>query len=93
MKSLQAYLNALTPAEQADFARRCGTTIGYLRKAISKGQKIGEAICIAVERESSRKVFCEDLRDDVDWAFLRSTAPVIRASAPVCIHHPNIVAP
>jgi DNA-binding transcriptional regulator YdaS (Cro superfamily) len=75
MKRLQAYLNTLTPADQADFARRCGTTIGYLRKAISKGQRIGEGTCIAIERESCRQIVCEDLREDVDWAFLRSTPP------------------
>jgi DNA-binding transcriptional regulator YdaS (Cro superfamily) len=73
MDKLKAYLNGLSPPEQADFARRSGTTIGYLRKAISTGQKIGEGICIGIERESGRAVVCEDLRADVDWAFLRGS--------------------
>jgi DNA-binding transcriptional regulator YdaS (Cro superfamily) len=73
MKKLQTYLNGLAPPEQAEFARRSGTTIGYLRKAISKGQRIGEGICINLERESGRAVTCEDIREDVDWAFLRNS--------------------
>jgi DNA-binding transcriptional regulator YdaS (Cro superfamily) len=77
---LQTYLNTLTPIEQADFARRCSTTIGYLRKAISKGQRLGESICIAIERESKRVILCEDIRTDVDWAFLRNTPDVSRTS-------------
>lgn len=73
MKKLQAYLNDLAPSVQADYARRSGTTIGYLRKCISTGQKIGERICIGLERESARAVTVEDLRTDVDWAYLRET--------------------
>jgi DNA-binding transcriptional regulator YdaS (Cro superfamily) len=73
MKKLLDYLNRLTPPEQAEFARRSGTTVGYLRKAISTGQRIGETICINLERESGRAVVCEDLRSDVDWAFIRNT--------------------
>jgi DNA-binding transcriptional regulator YdaS (Cro superfamily) len=74
MKKLQAYLNGLATSEQAAYARRSGTTIGYLRKAISTGQKIGEGVCINLERESRRAVMVEDLRDDVDWAYLRNSA-------------------
>lgn len=73
MKKLQAYLNGLPTLEQASYARRSGTTIGYLRKCISTGQKIGEGICINLERESERAVMVEDLRDDVDWAYLRNS--------------------
>lgn len=73
MKKLQVYLNGLAPPAQADYAKRSGTTIGYLRKAISKGQKIGEGICIGLERESNGQVLCEDLRQDVDWAYLRNS--------------------
>lgn len=73
MDKLRAYLNGLTVSEQTHFAARCGTTIGYLRKALAVNQRIGESICIALERESGRSVRCEDLRPDVDWAFLRGT--------------------
>jgi len=74
MNSLRAYLNSMPPAKQASFAGRCDTTVNYLRKAISAGQKFGESLCINLERESSGAVRCEDLRPDVDWAYLRNSS-------------------
>lgn len=70
MKPLTDYLNGLPPDMQADYARRCGTTVGYLRKAASIGQRLGENLCIALDRESDGVVRCEKLRPDVDWAYL-----------------------
>lgn len=76
MKAVLKYLSSLDPGERDAFARRCGTSVGYLRKAASAGQKLGESLCIAIERESCRSVLCEQIRPDVDWAFLRGTAPL-----------------
>jgi DNA-binding transcriptional regulator YdaS (Cro superfamily) len=73
MEKLIEFLNSLEPSDQAAFAEACGTSVGYLRKACSKGQKLGDNICINIERESQGKVTCEDLRPDVDWAYLRGT--------------------
>ncbi len=39
METLRTYLSTLSPAEQAEYAKRAGTSIGYLRKALSKGQR------------------------------------------------------
>lgn len=72
MEKLRAYLNSLSTEAQADFAEKCGTTIGYLRKVLSTGAAIGEGLCINIDRESAGKVLCEDLRSDVDWKYLRS---------------------
>lgn len=74
MHPLLSYLNDLPPAEQAAFATRCGTSVGYLRKAVSAGQKLGESLVINLERESSARVRCEEVRPDVDWAYLRNSA-------------------
>ena len=73
MEALREYLNTLTPEEQSSFASACGTSIGYLRKAISIKQPLAEKTVIAIERESGRRVTCEQLRGDVDWAFIRGT--------------------
>lgn len=73
MNDLLAYLNDLPPVDRESFARRCGTTEGYLRKAVSTKQKIGESLCINIERETARRITCEYLRPDVDWAYLRAT--------------------
>lgn len=76
MDILLAYINSLTPEAREDFAARCKTTIAYLRKNISTGQRLGESLCIAIERESGGVVPVEATRPDVDWAFLRGTAKV-----------------
>lgn len=73
MKSVLTYLATLQPAERDAFASRCGTSVGYLRKAASAGQRIGESLAIAIERESGRAVTVEQLRPDVDWAYIRAT--------------------
>lgn len=73
MKQVLAYLATLPPAEREDFAARCRTTVNYLRKAASIGQCIGEDLAIRIERESNRAVTVEQLRPDVDWAYIRGT--------------------
>lgn len=75
MEKLRLYLNSLAVADQASFARRCGTSIGYLRKAISTGTRMGAELCIAIERESARAVLCDDLLPRADWKFIRDTTP------------------
>ena len=73
MEKLLKYLNSLSKADRSAYVGACETTEGYLRKAISKGQRLGESLCIALERESGRIVQCEDLHADVDWDYLRGT--------------------
>ncbi len=74
---LREYLNSLTRTAQVDFANRAGTTIGYLRKALSAGQSIGAEICVRIERESSGFVTRQDLRDDWQaiWPELEAQDP------------------
>lgn len=71
MEKLLAYLNGLPKEPRHQFIQSCNTSEGYLRKAISKGQRLGESLCIKVDRASGGAVRCEDLRPDVDWAYLR----------------------
>jgi DNA-binding transcriptional regulator YdaS (Cro superfamily) len=73
MDKLLAFLNALGKAERGGFCTACGTTERYLRKAISAKQPLGAQLCINIDRESHGVVRCEDLRSDVDWAYLRGT--------------------
>lgn len=74
MEKLLAYLNNLAKVDRFEFSSRCETSEGYLRKAISKGQRLGVSLCINLERESRGVIRCEDLRPDIDWAYLRSAA-------------------
>jgi DNA-binding transcriptional regulator YdaS (Cro superfamily) len=73
MKPLLDYLNAMPVAAQEDFAKRCETTVGYLRQ-IAYGHRACPAhLAINIERESSRALICEELRPTgVDWAYIRA---------------------
>jgi DNA-binding transcriptional regulator YdaS (Cro superfamily) len=71
---LRKYLNSLDPEDQESYAKRCETTVGYLRKAISAKQRIAESTAILLERESGGAVPVESIRPDVDWGYLRGTS-------------------
>ena len=71
MDKLLAYLNSLQAAEREAFAARCGTTLGYLRKAISVKQPLSEGLCMRVAIESDGRVRPEDMRRDIDWDYMR----------------------
>ena len=73
METLRDYINGLSTDEQNDFAARAGTTIGFLRKAISVKQKLGEGICIRLVKASEGVLTPEDLRPDVDWDVVRDS--------------------
>lgn len=65
MDSLRAYLASLTPADQVQYATRAGTTIGYLRKALSKGHRFDGALARRLDEESGGAVCRYELRPDV----------------------------
>lgn len=65
MDTLRAYLATLAPAEQADYALRAGTTIGYLRKALSKGQRFDGGLVRQLHLESEGAVSLTELRPDI----------------------------
>ena len=65
METLRAYLNSLTTEQQSCFAARCGTSIGYLRKAISTNQQLGEQLALSIERESLGGVPLSSIRADL----------------------------
>lgn len=64
MEKLRLYLNSLSTDQQKDFALACGTTIGYLRKAISEKQSIGILTSVRIEHCSDRHVTRIDLHPD-----------------------------
>jgi DNA-binding transcriptional regulator YdaS (Cro superfamily) len=66
MDKLIAYLNRLDKASRADFAERCHTSEGYMRKARSTNQKFRCELCVRIERHSNGEVTRKDLRED--WA-------------------------
>lgn len=65
MDKLRAYLNSLSRAEQAEYAAACGTTIGYLRKALSTNPSLDGALCRLLDEQSAGLVPRQSLRPDI----------------------------
>ncbi len=65
MDTLRTYLSTLSPADQAEYAKRAGTSIGYLRKALSKGQRFDGGLVRLLHVESAGAVSLTELRPDI----------------------------
>lgn len=72
MEPLRKYLATLSPSDQAAYAKRCGTTIGYLRKALSTKPRLDGALVRKLDEESGGNVSRYDLRSDVFGAAPKS---------------------
>tara|TARA_B100000214_G_scaffold374742_1_gene358456 strand:+ start:1665 stop:1907 length:243 start_codon:yes stop_codon:yes gene_type:complete len=72
MKSLRLYLNSMSRADQEEFAAKCKTSLGYLRKALSTRQKLGIELTSRLHKHSGGAVRATDIRPDVDWREFRS---------------------
>lgn len=69
---LREYVNSLPDqAAKEEFASRCGTTLGMLRQIAGGFRPASEAVAINIDRESDGQVPCEEIRPDVDFAYLR----------------------
>lgn len=65
MDTLRTYLSTLSPADQAEYAKRAGTSIGYLRKALSKGQRFDGGLVRQLHVQSEGAVSLTELRPDI----------------------------
>ena len=73
---LSTYIKSLSKDELKSFADRCETSPQHLQQIYRGNRRAGENLAINIERESNQAILCEQLRPDVDWAYLRSTNPV-----------------
>lgn len=58
----------MSRSDQAAFASKCKTSLGYLRKAISTKQKLGVELVVRLHKNSSGRVPATSIRPDVDWS-------------------------
>lgn len=57
---------------QAPFARAIGAEPQQVWNWLNRpGARVRAEYCPAIERATNRRVKCEQLRPDVDWAYLR----------------------
>lgn len=70
---LKTYMHQLDGTGQETFAKNVSTTVGHLRNIYLGLRQAGESLAISIDRETSGAVTCEELRPDVDWAYLRGS--------------------
>ena len=58
---------------QSAMARLLGVKPPSVNEWIKGGRPVPAARCPAIEKATQGAVRCEDLRPDVDWAYLRQT--------------------
>lgn len=71
--SLHAYIEILDKTKLDDLAARCDTTAGQLKQIAYGNRRASVVLAVSLERETQGTVTCEQLRPDVDWAYLRGT--------------------
>ncbi|WP_109512567.1 transcriptional regulator [Pseudomonas ovata] len=71
--TLYEYLKSLDKPSADGFALRCKTTVGQLRQVSYGNRRAAAGLAVDIERESQGKVTCEELRPDIDWAYLRGS--------------------
>lgn len=59
---------------QSDFAKALGVTPGAVNQWVSGATAVAVERCIEIEKATGGQVRCEDLRPDVDWAYIRGTS-------------------
>lgn len=69
--SLLNYMKALDRASLEGLAGRCQTTVGQLKQVAYGNRRANAGLAICIDRETEGTVTCEELRPDIDWAYLR----------------------
>ncbi|GED73231.1 YdaS antitoxin of YdaST toxin-antitoxin system [Pseudomonas protegens] len=71
--SLHSYIKGLEKAELDSLASRCQTTAGQLKQVAYRNRRANGGLAVNIERETQGAVTCEELRPDIDWAYLRGS--------------------
>ena len=71
--SLHSYIKILDKAKLEELAARCETTAGQLKQIAYGNRRASVRLAVSLERETQGKITCEQLRPDVDWAYLRGS--------------------
>ncbi|WP_083301036.1 YdaS family helix-turn-helix protein [Jeongeupia sp. USM3] len=61
------------PGRADALANSLGTSAAYIGHLCAGRKRCGEGLAIEIEKATSRAVTCEELRPDVDWAYLRAS--------------------
>ena len=77
---LREYMS-LDGVKPTSLASKLGVAPAYLYQMATGIRSVSPERAIEIEKATSGAIRCEDLRPDVDWAYLRGTAPTPQAPA------------
>lgn len=69
---LKQYIAPMSLEQRQAFAKRCGTSAGYLIQLAGRHRKPSPTLAVTIERETKGAISCEELLPDMDWAYLRT---------------------
>lgn len=67
---------------QRRLAELLGVTPATINQWVSGRRPVPSERCIDIERATVGAVRCEDIRPDIDWAYLRGTATAVGENIP-----------
>lgn len=77
--NLHTYLQT-SGIKQTDLAKQVGVLGVLIHQWANGKRRVPAEHCPAIERATDGAVRCEELRPDVDWAFLRKTCRMKKAA-------------
>ncbi|TDV39554.1 YdaS antitoxin of YdaST toxin-antitoxin system [Paraburkholderia caballeronis] len=83
MSTFHSHFKSLTKVERKALADSVGTSVAYLWQIAYGQRRCKESLAIEIEKASGQRVRIEDMRPDVDWAYVRNSAQSIANSLPV----------
>ncbi|WP_297576233.1 YdaS family helix-turn-helix protein [uncultured Deefgea sp.] len=73
---IKSYIS-IEKSRAAVLADAIGSTVAYIKHLAAGRKRCGESLAIEIEKYTHGEIRCEELRPDVDWAYLRGTAKTI----------------
>jgi DNA-binding transcriptional regulator YdaS (Cro superfamily) len=73
--NLREYIKPLKKPELEQFALRCGTSAGQIKQVAYGHRRASAGLAVKIDRETGGAVSCEEMRSDIDWAYLRGSNP------------------
>lgn len=78
--NLHEFLKPLESEGLALLAAACDTSPGQLKQVAYGNRRPSASLAINIERETKGQVICEELRPDIDWAYVRGSQATVRAA-------------
>jgi DNA-binding transcriptional regulator YdaS (Cro superfamily) len=75
------YLSPMSAADRASFAKKCGTSLAYLRQVAYGNKNCGAELAINIDRESGGEVLLEQLCPAPDWEYVQAKKPIRRTGS------------